>query len=147
MTPATPSTLPTAATNATSVTSVVPAGMATLIQSRQTELGMTDRALCVALGFEREIVLTLIKQGTMKLPIDKVPALAAALVLDPSSLLRDALRESAPGMLAVIEAVYNPLQLTTTEENLIKHLRQLTGNQKTTPLVFEGQGIVALVMP
>ena len=115
------------------------------IEARQQALGLTDKQLCEALGFEREIILKLIKQGTIKLPLVKVPALAAALSFDPAELLRVALLETSPELITVIEEVYNPARLTATEQNLIKHLRKLAGDRPAAPIVFDGKGVIALV--
>ena len=115
------------------------------IEAGQAALGVTDRHLCDALGWERGIVLTMIKAGTMRLPLNKVPALAAVLSLDASELLRSAMLESTPELLAVIEDVFNPLGLTTSEHHLIRHLRELAGDRRTAPIVFDGQGVVALI--
>lgn len=117
------------------------------IEARQAELGLTDRQLCDALGFEREITLVLIKQGTMKLPITKVPALAAALSLEPVDVFRAALQGSSPDLISVIEEVFNPLHLTTSEMRLIRHLRDLAGDRPAAPMVFDGKGVIALVTP
>ncbi len=66
-----------------------------LMEARQTALGLSDHDLCVAVGLEREIALTLIKQGSMKFPLIKIPALAVALDLDPAELLKLALIEQS----------------------------------------------------
>ena len=126
-------------------TAVTQLSLLKLIEARQAELGLTDKELCDALGFERDIVFTLIKQGTMKLPINKLPALANALLLDAATLLRTALPELSPGLLAMIEGVNNPLSLSTPEVNLIQHLRKLSGDRVGVPIVFEGNAIIALV--
>ena len=115
------------------------------IEAQQAALALSDQELCEAVGFERTIMLTLIKSGTMKMPITKIPALAAALEIDPAELFRSALRESDPALSQVIEQVFNPLHLTATEVNLIQHLRELYGDQKVSPLVFGGKGVIALV--
>ena len=115
------------------------------IEARQAELGITDKQVCDALGFEKSIVFTMIKLGNVKLPLTRVPALAEVLSLDPGQLLKTAMRETAPELLAVIESVFNPMSLTKTETNLIKHLRKLAGDQPCSPIVFEGKAIIALV--
>jgi hypothetical protein len=51
----------------------------TRIEERQVALGLSGQELCAAVGFDREIVLTLIRTGSMKLPLTKVPAFAEAL--------------------------------------------------------------------
>lgn len=115
------------------------------IAARQAELGVTHKQLCDALGYEREIVLTLIMQGTMKMPINKLPALAKVLRLDTAELLQTAIPELSPGLLEIIEEAFNPLHLTDSEVNLIKHVRKLAGDRVGSPIVFEGRGVIALV--
>lgn len=135
-------------TSSTSTTSTAASTFTTLvaqIEERQTALGITDHQLCEALGFDRTGVLALIKLGTMRMPLPKIPVLAAALGLNPAALLRIALTESSPGLLEVIEGVFGPLQLTQTERNLIKHLRKIAGDRPASPIVFEARAIIALV--
>ncbi len=115
------------------------------IEAQQTALGLSDHDLCRAVGFEREIFLTLIKAGTMKLPLNKVPVLATALGLDPVELLKVALGESDPALSQLIGDLFDPLRLSSTEVNLIKHLRKLSGDGPGAPIVFEGKGVIALV--
>ncbi|NDP49485.1 MAG: hypothetical protein GZ085_14075 [Sulfuriferula multivorans] len=115
------------------------------IEARQAELGMSDEQLGEALGYERGNVIRLIKSGAIKLPLSKVRALAAALELDRTELLRTAIQDAVPEMAAVIEDAYNPMRLTATELTLIKHLRKLSGDVPTKPIVFDGRGVIALV--
>ena len=122
-----------------------PATLISQLEAAQATLGLTDQQLCDALGFERPVVLTLIKAGSMKMPLNKIPALARVLKLDAAELMRVALSESAPDLLQVIEEVFNPLNLSAAEVNLITHLRKLSGDQSGAPIVFEGKGVIALV--
>lgn len=115
------------------------------LEAAQATLGLTDQQLSEALGFERPVVLTLIKAGTMKMPINKIPALAKALKLDTVELMRTALRESTPELSEAITEVFDPLHLNAAEVNLITHLRKLSGDQSGAPIVFEGRGVIALV--
>ena len=115
------------------------------IEARQSDLGLSDKQLCEAVGFDREIVFSLIKAGTMRLPLNRIPALAKALSLSPAPLLRSALLEGHPELLAVIEEVFNPMNLTDTEVRLLQHLRSLAGDQPVVPIVFDGKGVIALV--
>ncbi len=115
------------------------------LEAAQATQGLTDQQLCEELGFERQITLTLIKAGTMKMPLTKIPALARVLKLDAAELMRVALSESDPELSAAIEEVYDPMRLSATEVNLITHLRKLSGDQAGSPIVFEGRGVIALV--
>ena len=127
------------------VNATPPATLIAQLDAAQITLDLTDLQLCEALGFERPVVLTLIKAGTMKLPLAKVPALAKALRLDAAELMRTALRESSPELLEAIEEALNPLRLSATEVNLITHLRKLSGDQIGAPIVLDGKGVIALV--
>lgn len=123
----------------------VPVSLVTLIEAQQAILGLTNEDLCTALGFERRIALTLIKSGSMKMPLNKIPRLAATLKLDPVELLKTAMSETSPDLLQVIDEVLNPLRVTATETNLIRQLRELAGDQQLDPIVFGGKGVIALV--
>ncbi len=122
-----------------------PVTVISLIEARQVALGLTDHDLCLAVGLEREIALGLIKTGNMKFPMTRIPALAAALDLDPAELLKLALSEQSPDLLQVIEEEFNPMRLTATEVNLIRNLRELCGDTPGQPMVFSGKGVIALV--
>jgi transcriptional regulator with XRE-family HTH domain len=115
------------------------------IKARQAEIGLTDQALSDALDFQKLAVIEQIKAGNMRMPIAKVPALSKALNIDARDLLHALLRESAPDLLSVLEEVLNPLALTSTEVNLINHVRSLAGDRTSTPVVFEGRGVIALI--
>jgi hypothetical protein len=133
--PSTPSSSP----------SFPPLSLIDQINSQQGFLELTDRDLCTAVGFEQENVLTMIKAGTMRLPLSKVPGFATALELDPAELFKLALRESDPELLAVVEEVSNPMHLNATEVNLIRYVRELSGDTPSAPIVFGGKGVIALV--
>lgn len=54
-------------------------------------------------GYKRANIITMLKQGHTKIPIQRVPALARAIGLEPSCLLRKVLAEYHPEILATIE--------------------------------------------
>lgn len=81
----------------------------------------------------------------MKFPLTKIQKLAAAPELDPVELFNVALRESDPALSEVVEQAYNPLHLTSSETNLIKHLRELSGDTPGGSIVFPGKVVIALV--
>jgi len=64
----------------------------------------TQREIALALGYARPNLITMFKQGLTKVPIEKVPALAKVLGLDPLHLLTFALREYMPETLKTIQA-------------------------------------------
>lgn len=116
-----------------------------LIEDRQAAMELSDQDLCAVLGFERAITLTLIKAGTMKFPVNKLPALAALIDIDLAELFTVALSESSPDLIKIIKEAFDPLHLTAAELSLIKHLRELSGDEQCGPIVFPGHKIIALV--
>lgn len=144
----TPSATPSVTSSATPSPAACPAtllSIAALIDAHQTRLGLSDQDLCLAAGIDKLIVLQLIKNGSMKLPLNWIPALASALGVPTIDLLRAALHETSPDLLQLIDNAFNPLCLSASETHLIKHLRQLSGNAPVSPLVFDGKGVIALV--
>jgi len=121
-----------------------PASLVQLITERQTALNITDAELATALGYDKGVVVTLIKAGTVKLPLTKIPALADSLELDATSLLVMALKETSPELLELIETVWGPRELTPEEGRLIQACRKITAGRKVAPVVF-ADTVVALV--
>ena len=118
--------------------------IAALIAAGQAALGYSDLEMARALGYDKGIVILLMKQGSMRLPIDKVHTLATVLHIEPAAVLRLCLGEHSPEMLAVIENTFNPLNLSGAERNLILHLREMAAGREITPMVFQGS-VAALV--
>lgn len=115
-----------------------------LIQKHQHRLAMSDENLSKALGYDRPAVIQQIKNGAILFPISKVVPLAETFDIDPIDTFRAALGEM-PEFLAVIEQLYPMSALTAAEQNLILHLRKISGDKESRPLVFDGQAIIALV--
>jgi len=116
-----------------------------LISEGQQRLNMTDEQMSKALGFERTNVIPMIKAGTIKLPIDKVPALAKAIDYPAADVLRVALHDYMPDVLAAIEKIWAPIDMTANERKLIESYRYLAKGRDVVPLVMDGQSIIALV--
>ena len=81
----------------------------------------------------------------MKMPLAKIPALAAVLQFDAAELLKIALRESDPALATLIEETFDPLHLTATEVAQIKHQRGLSGDAVGAPMALQGNDVIALV--
>jgi hypothetical protein len=116
-----------------------------LIEARQNELQINDVELAEALGYKHPGVISMIKQGKMKLPINKVASLASTLDIEAAHVLRLLMSEISPGLLEEIEAILNPLRLTTTEANLIRHCRELSQGRTGSPIVIDGRTVIALI--
>ena len=79
-------------------------------------------------GFINPNMVTMIKNGSTKLPIDRVPALAKALECDPALLLRLALEQCEGGTAAV--AIYEIIGQPITKNELawINEIRVASGD-------------------
>lgn len=91
------------------------------IRSRKNQSDIAKEA-----GFRQPNVLSMIKSGQTKLPLDRVPGLAKALECDPRHLFGLAIKQ--PGF----ESVENVLQeiygvvLTRNEQTWVETVRQLS---------------------
>jgi transcriptional regulator with XRE-family HTH domain len=116
------------------------------IDARQTELNMDDAALSSALGYESESVVLQIKQKNIRFPISKLAALATALDVSAVELMKLHLSESDPLLLEALNDVLLSNALNPTEVKLIKAIRKMTNGRKTTPLLFDGSAVVAMLV-
>lgn len=88
----------------------------------------TQAEIAEASGFINPNVISMLKSGSSKLPLDRVPALARALECDPALLMRLAL-ESAAGSTtaaALIGIVGEPI--TAHERAWLDEIRDASGN-------------------
>lgn len=112
----------------------------------QGRLGLSDDQLAAALGYESGNVVTCIKKGLMRFPVNKVPELAHALELDARQLMRMALKEMDPSVLAAVETCLGPLQLTPGEVRLITALREESKGKGVTPIMYKADSLVAVLV-
>jgi hypothetical protein len=127
-------------------TSISTATIAQMLAQRQAALGASDQAIAEAMGYPNGAVTALLKDGRMKLPINKAHAFAHALDIEPGLVMRAALREMDPSALAAIERCLGPLHLSPGEARLITRLRQSSQGRDIAPVMFEKDSIVALVL-
>lgn len=117
----------------------------TLIEQRQIELGITDDALAEAVGYKPGVI-TMIKLGTMRLPLNKLAAFARALQIDAVELLRVTLAEGSPSLWEALKPLLPLGELAEHEVNLLRHLRNISGGRKGAAVVIEGSSIIALLV-
>jgi hypothetical protein len=77
-------------------------------------------------GFSHPNVISMIKLGSMKIPIDRVRPLAKSLEIDPIHLMRLVMNESVPETLKAIDDILGTPVLTENERVLIQSIRMLT---------------------
>lgn len=102
--------------------------VAQFITSRQGFLGMTNQEVADLVGYPNGNVMSMIKKGRTKLPLERVPAMAEALAVDKAKLMRMVMREYMPGTLDAIEECLGKT-VTQNEMSLIEIWRDATENQ------------------
>ena len=104
--------------------------LAKFLETRLLELKhkKTQAEIAEEAGFVNPNMVTMIKKGATKLPIDRVPALAKALESDPALLLRLALEQSegSTAALAIYEIIGQPI--TKNEMAWISEIRDASGD-------------------
>ncbi len=76
-------------------------------------------------GFENPNVLTMMKQGKTKIPLNRIGSLAQALGINPRHLMRKVLEEYLPDTWASIELSLGCLLLSPEEEALVLTYREM----------------------
>jgi hypothetical protein len=79
------------------------------------------------LGYSNANVITMFKNSTTRLPLEKVVPMARALHLDPGELLRSWFEVFSPGVLPAIEEHLGPI-LSNAEKSWIRGLRKSLGS-------------------
>lgn len=87
----------------------------------------TQKDIAKIAGFVNPNMITMLKQGAAKLALDRVPALAEALEIDPALLLRAALEQQfTTDTVEVIRKIMNQT-LTENEKQIIAFIRETAG--------------------
>jgi transcriptional regulator with XRE-family HTH domain len=72
--------------------------------------GKSQKQIAAEVGFPKANVLTMLKHGSTKIPLHRVPALARSLGVDPARFMRLVLEEYSPEILEAIESSLGPIQ-------------------------------------
>ena len=93
----------------------------------------TQREIAAEIGYDKPNMISMFKRGEVKVPLDKVPALAKALHVDPAHLFRLALEQYWPELGATIEGIFGRTVTEKEFEFLIKPWRAATDNTDISP--------------
>lgn len=94
----------------------------------------TQREIAAEAGYARPNVLSMLKTGETALPLARIPALARALEVDPTHLLRLALVDQMPELAATIDVILGRQLATASEAELfLFRWRILTGDMDPAP--------------
>lgn len=96
-----------------------------LIQDRPD---LTNVEIARRMGYERPNVIAMMRTGTMKIPVHRVPEFARILEVDPYALLQRVLSEYDPGLWALLTQLMGQQLVTRNELALLTVLRAEMGN-------------------
>jgi transcriptional regulator with XRE-family HTH domain len=88
----------------------------------------TQREIAVEIGYDKPNMISMFKRGEVKVPLDKIPALAKALQVDPSHLFRLAVEQYWPGLEGTIDTIFGRIATANEEEILLRKWRVATEN-------------------
>lgn len=113
----------------------------------QPKLDLSDSTIASALGYSNPKIVQLIKDGAMRLPLNRAKQFADVLQLPPGDVMRQMLREVDPSLLEAVEICMVPsMVLTDTEQQLIAAMRKAAKGRDTKPVLFDRDAFVALIV-
>jgi hypothetical protein len=112
-----------------------------------------QKQIACEIGYVKTNIISLFKRGEAKIPLDKVPALARALNVDPAHLFRLALEQYWPGAGQTIDEIFGRRAAEKGEAMPLKDARDATKNpvpsvvEKSAPGVdkLDSEGSAAFV--
>lgn len=96
--------------------------VAAFLHIKIDESSKTQREIAKEIGYDNPNVLSMMKHGETKVPLEKIPAFAKALNVDPGNLLRLGLEQYWPGLRDVIKNVFGHIA-SENELALLKPVR------------------------
>lgn len=110
-----------------------------LVATQIEYLDLKPGEVASALGYENSSIISMLKNGSMPLPMNKVRAAANVLRLDPLFLARCVDAEGGFGLIETIETVAGRIALTENEERLIRTLRDFNRGMDIDMDKYPGQ--------
>lgn len=101
--------------------------IAQFITNRIKVIDKSQKDIAREAGFQKPNMITMIKQGRTRLPLDKIGPMAVALEMDPVQLLKMWLKEYQPMTWKMIAPLMD-LALTEDELRLLNTLRSKAGS-------------------
>jgi|SRR5579871_6429527 len=86
----------------------------------------TQRQIAAEIGYDKPNMISMFKRGEVRVPLEKIPALAKAIEADPSHLFRLALEQYWPEMKQTIVDIFGRLATANEEELLLKPWREFS---------------------
>ena len=90
--------------------------------------GVQQTEIAAALGYSKPNVITMIKQGKTKLPLNKVGPLAKVLEIEPVHLLRVVMEEYWPDTWRELNKIIGRWLVSDAEMTVVQLIRETCGN-------------------
>lgn len=87
----------------------------------------SQREIAAEMGYDKPNILSMFKRGEAKVPMDRVPAMAKALNVDPIFLFRLCMEQTWTGKHAALSALVTNL-VTNNELEIVKAIREISEN-------------------
>ncbi len=92
----------------------------------------SQRVIAAEVGYDRPNIISMIKNGVTALPLDKVPAFAKALDVDPRHLFRLTVEQNHREIAGVAHEIFGNI-VTDNEMTLVRMFREVTGDRDPKP--------------
>ena len=119
--------------------------VADFIADRLADCEKTQKDIASDCGFETPNIITMFKNGSTKIPLNRIGPLAKAIGADPVHLLRLAMNEYFPETWEAVESIMQSTVLTANELALVRCYRELTGDNDAAPVVINRDAVIAIV--
>lgn len=97
-----------------------------LIATQMDRLQLSPAWVAAEVGYSSANIISMLKRGSMRLPLNKLSAMARALQIDPLYLARSMDNDDNLGLTELLDAVSKRTAVTANEEQLILKLREVT---------------------
>jgi Helix-turn-helix. len=94
------------------------------IRKQIDKSSLKQKQISEALGFKTPNLITMIKQGSIKIPLYLIPKLAEVLKVDPAKLLSMALKEYNPDTYAAVKSVFG-YPITEVEAKILEKVQEV----------------------
>lgn len=116
------------------------------VEERLEAVGKTQRQVADEAGFDYPNVVSMMKQGRMKVPLNRISGLAKALEVDPVHMLRLVMEEHYPDLWEAVWEITQGGALTRNERELIESFRTVTGGNDARATVVDRDSVIAIVV-
>lgn len=111
--------------------------IATYITQQIALSGVAQKEIAKELGYDKPNIITMFKQGSTKVPLNKIAPLARILGIDAVHLLRMAMLEYQPETWHVLEQIMGRQVVTDSEAFIVDLVRQAAGGRAVVPKNIE----------